>query len=213
MFCDWSLQRLRTSNCRDRQPFHYIVQIPAGDVGSSCWLCTGSGATVSSLVPIRNHPISMAPGSGCCSTWWLRSLPRKHPQSRWRASRYRFLKQTSLKGGAYLEGIRNNYPRNHPKPLKQSNSSRVRMGSFKNQVHFRCASDWQVNAEDYDGPYQLLGTKAHCCNWTQGMPVHMGAWILDDVDINTSLTLHRVMLLCGCRGGFAMAMHQQISFL
>jgi len=63
-----------------------------------------------------------------------------------------------------LEGIRNNYPRSHPKPLKQSNSSRVRMGSFKNQVHFRCASDWQVNAEDYDGPYQLLGTKAHCCN-------------------------------------------------
>ncbi len=33
----WSLQPLRTSNCRDRQPFHYIVQIP-GDVGSSCWL-------------------------------------------------------------------------------------------------------------------------------------------------------------------------------
>lgn len=38
-----------------------------------------------------------------------------------------------------MEGIRNNYPRNHPKPLKQSNSCRVRMGSFKK--HQKASSD------------------------------------------------------------------------
>ena len=63
----------------------------------------------------------------------------------------------------------------------------------------------------------VTGHKAHCCNWwTQGMRVHMGAWFLDDVDkyhdINTSLTMQRVMLLCRCRGALQLAMPHQISF-
>lgn len=214
---DWPLQPLKDFQLPGSTAISLYCWNPS-------WWCWKLLAKVSSLVPIRNQQFIQKFGGS--ESWkssdfqwrmakshnWLLNpvaevIAQKAPAESVKSIQVQIFggkkigvmlggKQTSLKNLKksfcilLVRHIRNNYR------LKRTNSSRF------------SASDWQVNAEDYDGPYQLLGTEVHCCNWTQGMPAHVGAWFLDDVDINTSLTMHRVMLLCRCRGGFAMAMHQ-----